>query len=387
MVAETADGLSGLLQLFRDRRELSRVEVIERSGLSRSTVNHRLAALTESGLISALDGGTSTGGRPSTRFAFNSARAAVLCVDVGASGFVAAICDLSGRPLRQLTTLIDVWEGPERVLKLVADAFTSLQRNEEVWGVGIGVPGPVEFAAGRVVNPPIMTGWDGFDISGWIRDRYPGINVVENDVNARAVAESRLSRQDNLIALKLGTGIGAGLVFHGQIIRGSDGAAGDIGHTHAGSPSSTPADVICRCGNTGCVEAYASGWALVRDLAAAGIPVDSVSGVVELVLRGEREAVRLVRNAGRVVGEAVATMVSVLNPAMIVLSGQLAACDEILLAGIRERIYQRALPLATRKLQIRRSDLGESAGVTGLALITAGQLLSPAGFEDRMTHV
>ena len=387
MVAEAVDGLSGLLQLFRDRRELSRVEVIERSGLSRSTVNHRLGALTESGLISALDGGTSTGGRPSTRFAFNSARAAVLCVDVGASGFVAAICDLGGRPLRQLTTRVDVWEGPERVLKLVADAFTSLQRSEEVWGVGIGVPGPVEFAAGRVVNPPIMTGWDGFDIAGWIRDRYPGISVVENDVNARAVAESRLSRQDNLIALKLGTGIGAGLVFHGQIIRGGDGAAGDIGHTHAASPLSTTTDVICRCGNTGCVEAYASGWALVRDLAAAGIPVDSVSEVVELVLRGEREAVRLIRNAGRVVGEAVATMVSVLNPAMIVLSGQLAACDEILLAGIRERIYQRALPLATRKLQMRRSDLGESAGVTGLALITADRLLSPEGFEDRMTLV
>jgi predicted NBD/HSP70 family sugar kinase len=384
---EPPSHVGDVLGLFRHRNELSRVEVIERSGLSRSTVNHRLSTLLETGLIRPVDGGESTGGRPSTRFAFNAERAVTLTADIGASGFVAAVCDLAGTPLRHLVQTIDVWEGPEPVLDLVEKAFTALSRtDEEVWGVGIGVPGPVEIAAGRVVNPPIMTGWDGFDIAGWVGLRYPGPVVVENDANSRAVAESRHSGSDNLIALKIGTGIGCGLVFNGQIVRGNDGAAGDIGHTRATSADER-APRPCRCGNNGCVEAYAGGWALQRDLTAAGVEVGSVADMVNLVLKGQIDAVRIVREGGRIIGEAVASLVSILNPATIVLSGQLAACDEILLPGIRERIYERALPLATRRLQLRRTRLGELGGVTGLALITADRLLEADSIDLTLANL
>ncbi len=383
---EPSSHIGDVLTLFRDSGELSRVEVIERSGLSRSTVNHRLTTLLETGLIRPVDGGESTGGRPSNRFGFNATRAGILTADIGASGLVAALCDLSGQPIRHLSRTVDVWAGPATVLSLVEQAFAELTEGPDVppsWGTGIGVPGPVEFAAGRVVNPPIMTGWDGFDIAGWMTARYPGVAIVENDANSRAVAESRHFASDNLIALKLGTGIGCGLVFNGQIVRGNEGAAGDIGHTRATSADErTPR--ACRCGNNGCIEAYAGGWAVQRDLAAAGVQTGSVAEVVDLALNGHHDAVRLLRDAGRVIGEAVADLVSILNPASIVLSGRLAACDQIVLPGIRERVYERALPLATRHLELRRSELGELGGVTGLALITAERLLSPATLDDTL---
>lgn len=378
--------IGDVLDLFRSRPEMSRVDVIEESGLSRSTVNQRLSALLEVGLIHPIDGGESTGGRPSSRFAFNTRRAVTLCADIGASGFLAAACDLAGRPLRRITRSVNVWDGPDAVLTLVTNAFRELVQNDQVWAVGVGVPGPVEFGTGRVVNPPIMTGWDGFDIVGWFSTRFPGPVFIENDANARAVGEARQTKTDDLIALKMGTGIGCGLVFNGHIIRGQEGAAGDIGHTRA-HVADDAAPLQCRCGNVGCVEAYASGWAIQRDLAALGVNVTSVTDIVKLVHQGHLDAVRLVRNAGRIVGDAVASLVSILNPGTIVITGRLAACDEHLLSGIRERIYQRALPLATRNLTLRRSDLAESIGVTGLAFTTADRLLDTAHIDDTLTRI
>ena len=374
-----------VLSLFREHGELSRTDVIDISGLSRSTVNQRLSALHDAGLIEEIGGGESTGGRPSSRFAFNRGRAVLLTADIGATGFVAAVCDLGGEPVRHLNRVINVWEGPVRVLDAVDEAFAELLDDEEVWGIGIGVPGPVEFAAGRVVNPPIMTGWDGFDIVGWFEGRGVPV-VVENDANSRAVAESRPHHHDNLISLKLGTGIGSGLVFNGQIIRGSEGAAGDIGHTRAAlADHSDP--LPCRCGNVGCVEAYAGGWALIRDLTAGGVLVDDVAGVVELVRQGDLDAVRLVRQAGRVLGDAVADLVSILNPRSIVISGQLAECDELLLSGVRERVYQRSQPLTTRNLTIAVSQLGEVAGVMGLSLITADRIFDTEHIDELLARL
>jgi predicted NBD/HSP70 family sugar kinase len=376
--------ISDVLALFREHGELSRTDVIEISGLSRSTVNQRLTSLHEAGLITPIEGGESTGGRPSSRFAFSLDRAVILAADIGASGFTVAVCDLAGTPLRQLNRTVNVWEGPERVLQEVVDCFDELRETATVWGVGVGVPGPVEFKAGRVVNPPIMTGWDRFDIAGWFSSRYRVPVVVENDANARAVAEARLSGSDNLISLKLGTGIGSGLFFNGQIVRGNDGGAGDIGHTRAvaGDEASL---LPCQCGNIGCVEAYAGGWALRRDLLALGIDVAGTADIVRLVTQGNIEAARLVRQAGRVLGDAVADLVSILNPAQIVISGQLAECEEVLLSGIRERIYQRTSPLATRNLRLHTSDLGEFVGVTGLALITVDHILDADTIESTLS--
>lgn len=155
------------------------------------------------------------------------------------------------------------------------------------------------------------------------------------------------------------------------------GAAGDLGHI----PYSGEGGPVCRCGNNGCVEAYAGGWALIRDLRALGHDVQSSSDVVRLIRAGQPDAVRLARQAGRVVGQAISDAVSFFNPSLVVIGGQLAHADEPLLAGIREVVYRRSLPLATRDLQITTSKLDERAGVTGLALMLGDHIFAPDAID------
>lgn len=364
-----------VIKLFRDHGTLSRTDVMELTGLSRSTVNQRLADLLDQGLIQSIEGGESTGGRPSSRFEFNASRASVLSIDIGATGFVVAACNLNGEVLEDSHETINVWEGPEAVLGAVSSKINELQHKKEIWAIGVAVPGPVVYSARKVVKPPIMTGWDGFDIVAWFTSSFgPDVSIfVENDANVRAVAEAKTRNIDNVISLKLGTGVGAGLVFNGQIIRGDKGAAGDIGHTQV--QVANQERPMCVCGNLGCVEAYAGGWAIMRDLEAEGTKVGSLKEVVDLVNHGDLGAIRLVRAAGRVIGDAIADLVSILNPSTIVLSGQLSDCGEVMMSGIQERVHQHTVPLSTSDLIITNTSLGSLEGVIGLAMISIESVL------------
>jgi predicted NBD/HSP70 family sugar kinase len=227
-----------------------------------------------------------------------------------------------------------------------------------------------------------MTGWDRFDIRGWFAGDFGCPVVVEKDVNAMAVGEHRSIHPDvpNMMMLKVGTGVGSGLIASGQIHRGADGAAGDIGHIHLrlphGHPEGYADEPLCRCRNTGCVEAYAGGWAMARDLRAAGKDVETVNDVVQCLRNGDTTAQQLLRRAGRILGLAVADAVSLFNPSIISVCGQLAGTEEPLLAGIREIVYQRSLPLATRNLQIVRSQLDPRAGLVGLAVLLSDEIFS-----------
>jgi predicted NBD/HSP70 family sugar kinase len=376
-------GLGQILALFRSRGPLTRGEVINSTGLARSTINQRLDTLLTAGLIIPAGESASTGGRRPTRFAFNAQAGITLVADVGASGLRTAACDLAGAVLADRATRIDVTAGPGKVLGTVDRLFEEVRAqadrsSEDVTGVAIGVPGPVEFATGRVVSPPIMTGWDGFDIPGFFHDRYGTTVLVDNDVNAMALGEQRACYPDaaHLAFLKVGTGVGFGIVAGGQVLRGTQGAAGDIGHIRVTVPDVSD-EPICICGNSGCVEAYAGGWALIRDLRAAGRTVETVDDVVALIRAGDPPATRLARRAGRILGEATADAVSLLNPSVVVIGGQLAHAEDQLLAGIRAVVYQSCLPLATRSLQIVRSRLDLRAGVIGLTRLLTDTILAP----------
>jgi len=386
--APPSDGAGGagavsLLQLFRSVGPLTRAEVGERSGWARVTVNARIDALLESQLLTE-DGLVAGGrGRPATRFRFDPTRATLLVADIGASGMRLAVCDLAGQVRSRTDVRCDIADGPDQVLGVALDGLAGLRDplgDPPVWGVGLSVPGPVEAATGRVVSPPIMTGWDGVVVPRLVQRRFDVPVLVENDVNAMAAGERAQCHPDvdDLFFLKVGTGVGSGVVSNGRVVRGAQGAAGDIGHTWADPvddgvrPAPRP---LCRCGKTGCLEAYASGWAMVEQLAESGHPVGSVDGLLLALRDGDRHAVAAVRAAGRVLGAGVAQAVSMLNPSVVVVGGQLAAADEHLLAGIRERVAQRSLPLATRDLQIVRSQLDGDAGVAGLAAGIAERVL------------
>jgi predicted NBD/HSP70 family sugar kinase len=383
--AGAAGSAGALLQLLRDGTPRTRSELAASTGLGRSTVAQRVDALVASALVGAAGEATSTGGRPPARFAFNPRARLVLGADVGATHVRLAVADLAARVLADDVVDLDISVGPEKVLAWVVDRSRALVRRSgrrlgEVIGVGIGLPGPVEFATGRPTSPPIMPGWDGFDVPGFVRESLRGADVVvDNDVNVMALGERFLAfpSVDHLMFVKVATGIGCGIISDGALRRGANGAAGDLGHVRV------PADVsaVCRCGNVGCLEAVASGAAVARALSEVGIEAGSSRDVVALARSGSTEAIGLVRDAGRTIGEVLASAVSLLNPSIIVIGGSLAEAGDPLLAGVREVVYQRSLPLATADLRIVASSSGVRAGIVGAAVLAIETVLAPAAVD------
>jgi predicted NBD/HSP70 family sugar kinase len=269
----------------------------------------------------------------------------------------------------------------DRVLDLVAEAGRD---PADIRGIGIGVPGPVEFSAGRAVQPPIMPGWDGVAIPERLHGRFPVPILVDNDVNIMAVGEYGAhwsDTTDDLLFVKVGTGIGCGIVVGGEIHRGAQGAAGDIGHIEVQGHH----DVPCHCGNTGCVEAVAGGDALAHRLRDLGYDCPDARGVTRLVRGGNADAVRLVRDAGRSIGEVLAGLVNAFNPAVIVVGGDIAEAHTPLLAGVREVIYRRSTALATRGLELVASRLGDRAGVVGAVTTVLDHILATEAIDAVVT--
>ncbi len=278
-------------------------------------------------------------------------------------------------------------QGPAEVLSWLEHAFDQLlgeigREAAEVRGVGVGLPGPVEFATGRAVSPPIMPGWNLYPVGERLRERYGAPALVDNDVNIMGLGEywSHWRQEEFLLFVKVGTGIGSGIVASGHVHRGVVGSAGDIGHVHVPDHD----DVLCRCGNVGCLEAIAGGGALAARLREVGLDTHTSRDVVAQALHGQRDAVRMVREAGLAIGGVLATCVNLLNPAVIVIGGDLAGAGEPLLAGIRETVYRRSLPLATGGLRIVPSQLGDEAGITGAAVMVLETILAPAAIDAHL---
>lgn len=375
----------GVLRLIREGRAVTRTDVMDVTGLSRSTVMQRLGVLLSAGfVVEAPEGGPSSGGRRPAALSFNTAMGVVLAADLGAGHGRLAVSDLAGESLAEREEPIRIADGPEPVLEWVAGRFDELlaetgRGRADVLAIALGVPGPVEVSSGRPINPPIMPGWDGYPVARHVSERFGAPALLERDVNAMALGEHRRHWRDlsHLVFVKVATGIGAGIISDGELLRGNHGRAGDIGHIRAIRDS----EVMCSCGNRGCVAVLASGGALVRQLAEEGFDVSSPADVVELVRRGRAVPMNHVREAGRVLGAALAAVVSVVAPTAIVIGGELAEASEPLLAGIRESVYQRASALATRELRILTSRLGPRAGVVGATTLALEHVLEPANVD------
>lgn len=376
----TASGASELFQILRDGRPRTRTELAEQMGLARSTITLRIEALMELGLVGFVDDAVSTGGRPSSRIALKAGSKVVLGVDIGASHLRVAVTDLTGHRLREAGSDLEVTRGPETVLNAVVELGTELLQESgramtDLLAIGIGLPGPVEYRTGRPINPPIMPGWNAFDVPGYLQAHFQVPVLVDNDVNIMALGERNVAwpNVDNLIFVKVATGIGSGIVSSGMLQRGADGVAGDIGHIRVQSGKGVP----CHCGNKDCLEAVASGPAVAAKLRSLGLEADSSEDVVRLVSAGRTEAVHAVRQAGRDVGEVLSACVSLINPSVIVIGGSMALTGEHFIAGIREVVYSRTIPLATQHLQIVRSSSGLDAGVLGASMLAIHHAMSP----------
>ncbi|PZR51963.1 sugar kinase [Xylanimonas oleitrophica] len=377
-------GAGEIFQLLRDGRPRTRAELAQLTGLARSTIGARIDALADVGLVGAVADGVSTGGRPPRRVALLPEARLVLAVDVGASHVRLALTDLLGRVLRTRGEAVDVATGPQHVLGRVLDVATALLEDagrspRHVLAVGVGLPGPVHFETGRPSRPPIMPGWDGFDVPGWFREHLAAPVLVDNDVNIMALGEHSTLEEpvEHFLFVKVATGVGAGIISGGLLQRGAQGIAGDIGHVRV----TRGEGVLCQCGNEGCLEALASGPAVAAALRRQGIDARTAGDVVALVDAGDLAAVQAVRQAGRDLGEVLAASISFLNPSVIAIGGRMAAAGEHLLAGVREVVYQRAVPLATQHLQIVTSRATDRAALLGAGMLAIQHVLSPAGVE------
>jgi len=389
---ESLDAMVAILDQVRRGHAHSRSQIIERTGLSRAIVAQRVGELLSRGfLVESV--APSTGGRPPRQLEFRADAGHLLVVDIGATSIDTAMADATGRILARLGEPADVASGPEQILSRVEVLFDHLiaehQPAGELWGLGIGVPGPVEFRTGHLISPPIMPGWDGYPVRERFTKRH-GVPVwVDNDVNIMALGEWRAGvarGHRNFIFVKVGTGIGSGIVSNGLIHRGAQGSAGDIGHIQVLGET----EEVCRCGKVGCLEALAGGAAIARDGAAVALAGrsshlatildrngDVTAGDVSAAASsGDAAALDLLQRSARLLGQTLAGLVNFFNPSLILIGGGVAGAGDTYLATVREIIYARSAPLATRDLVVQLSRLGNRAGVTGAATMVLDQLLS-----------
>lgn len=377
-----------IVNLVRTGEATTRPEIGRLTGLGRGVVTQRVDQAIEMGFLADGEYGPSSGGRAPRTLRFRSEQGRIIIAAFGALHIRVGIASLDGDIVDDRHVGWDISRGPaetiDRALAML-DEILAAHDDVPVWGVAVGIPGPVDFDSGRPVAPPIMPGWNGFDMRRRFEERFDAPVWVDNDVNLLAFSE-RSRRPDerlDLIFFKVGTGIGAGLLSQGRIHRGANGAAGDVGHVRV-----RDSEAPCRCGKIGCLEAEAGGWALVRDAeraieegatgALARYAAEETALTPQLIamsaMNGDALAISLIQRSARLVGESIAALVNMFNPAVIVVGGAVSSAGEVFLAEVRQRVYELSLPLATRDLSIVRSLGDEKEPLRGGAEMVREQL-------------
>ena len=388
-----------LIDLIRKYGELTKGDLVSYTDHSRTKITSSIVSLLQKKLIIENQATEYTGGRRSRTYSLNGEVGFVAGVDIGATSIDLAVADFSHKIVARYGEEALVRRGPIKVLGRVCSLLEKLMQDnglsiDKLRGIGIGVPGPVDFSSGTAVSPPIMPGWDRYPIIQTVQQWFPAANVVvDNDVNLMAQGEINQGAGrgvENLIFVKIGTGIGAGIISHGKIYRGSSGCAGDIGHI-----SIDKSGPLCHCGNKGCLEALASGPAIAERAAQAALAGQSpillrqyekndgkltAEDIGNAAREGDPVSIEIVRESGQMVGDVLASLVNFYNPDMIVIGGGVSNLGNLLLSSIRQAVLNRSLPLATRNLDIVFSAAGQDAGVIGALNLAMDYLFT---FEAR----
>lgn len=382
---------AGLLRLLREGGR-SRAELAGLSELARSKVATEVARLVELDLVLEDGPADSRGGRRSVMLRLNP-DLRFIGIDVGVTSVAVAVTDAELNIVALTEAASEVRLGPKATLALIREMVGKHRADgsfDEIAGMGIGVPGPVSFCDGVPVSPPLMPGWDGFPLRERLQTEYACAVIVDNDVNIMVMGERAsgvAKTADNVLFVKIGTGIGCGILVHGEVYRGTNGSAGDIGHIAVGAETA-----LCSCGNTGCLEACFGGAALARAalvaarsgaspwlaerLAEAGALTGKDVG--DAAAAGDPASTAMIREGGRTVGRTLSGLTNFFNPSLIVIGGGVAELGHMLLAEIRAVIYRRSSPLATGALPVVLSELGATAGVIGAVAMAFDHTLGSA---------
>lgn len=372
---------SEVLELVRSSGPISRTELGRLTGLALSTVSSHIAELEEAGLVEEAGDGDSRGGRRPRLVRLREDGSVVLAADLGTHHARLGVASVAGRLLEVAEQPILLESGPEIVLDEVCARLERLVEgmgNPHIVGIGMGLPGPVEFPSGLVTSPSRMPGWQGTSVVDLLEKRLSVPAAVDNDANLLALGELRAWSGEglrHLIAVKVGGGIGCGVICNGLLYRGAVGVAGDISHVRLASVAPDEARP-CACGNRGCLETVASGAALLEEVSAAGLSVSTQAELVSKVQSGDPVASHVVRNAGRHLGEVLAVVVNFFNPQALLLGGMLANANPLVVA-VNAAIYERCFPVASRSVLISQTKAGPHAGLLGavaLVLDSVGHL-------------
>ena len=387
-----------VVDLVRRGRASTRQQLAQMTGMGRNTISSLLNTAVALGLIAPNGSGPSTGGRAPATWRFRQEDGLVLVAGVHSSTLRLAVTDLGGAPVECRTLPWSITRGPAPTLAEAAARLRDMAGplDRPVWAAGASLPGPIDQESGRPTAPPIMPGWDGFDVVAVMEEALGVPAVTSNDVNTMLLGHA-VTLQDqahrkprDILYLQVGTGIGAGLMSNGLLHRGADGAAGDIGHVRVIGNDA----VVCRCGRTGCLEAVAGGWAVMRDARRAGAEGTSpflrerlagsddltIDDVVAGVAAGDTECVTLMVRSATAVGDALAMIVSFFNPGQVVLAGPMPQGCPLFLQVARRIVDERALALATHDLELVPAEDSLDDEMRGTAILAVNALF------DRAAH-
>ncbi|CAN5318224.1 ROK family transcriptional regulator [soil metagenome] len=371
---------------------ISRDALANGAGFSKSRANAAVAGMLAQGLLEATGAQQSTGGRRAETLRLSRSLGVLLGVALGATGLEVGVLAPDLELLAHHSEPADVRDGPAllmaRVRKLMRELLTKCKRKPgDVMGIGIGVPGPVDFESGQLVNAPLMPEWDAYSIRDDLRADYAAPVFVDNDVNVMALGELwRMQRGlQNFLVVKVGTGIGCGIVCHGRVYRGANGSAGDVGHICV-----DPAGPRCHCGNLGCVETMAAGPAIARAATEAAHGGQSallaqmlaergvlkLQDVAQASRAGDVVANAIVQRSGALIGQMLASVVNFHNPSHVFIGGGIQRIGPLFLAAVRQSVYHRSLALSTRHLEIQYTPLGERAGIIGAGVLAMQETLA-----------
>src|SRR4051812_11910826 len=367
-------GSAGLVVgLLRARGPMTRAELGSTLGLSRATVSTTAGQLKQDGWLDERPGsGEVTGrGRPPTLLRLTQQAGVAVGVDLGRTHARVVLADLGHQVLAEKALGMDeswqVGEAVDAVQSLVEDvlAEVGVDRADTV-GVGLGLPAPLD-ARGHLTSPTIPPDWVREDPAPAIAQRLQVPVIVDNDANLGALAESRWGAgrgAETLFYVKASSGIGAALVLGGRVFRGSGGTAGEIGHFTMDEDG-----LVCRCGSRGCVEVRVGGPALVAEVANGAASISSVAELIAAAEEGDLACTRVLADAGKTLGVALAAVLNIVNPDRVVLGGELGGAGELVLASLRERLGRHALASAVRDASVVQGALGERAEALGAVLL------------------
>jgi predicted NBD/HSP70 family sugar kinase len=368
-----------LLNLIWQERSISRTELARRTGLSKTVITELVGDLVATELVREASTGGGAAAKPSPLLSFRDDAFVIIGIELAVDWVHVVVTDLRGcvRTMRhkQHPVIEDSASSLRLLNKLIDSCLQELRvPSTRILGIGVGVPAPIDLQEPDKWHPKCMPDWQGVSIIQRLNETYACPVYVENDANVGAIAERWWGAGvggEDLAFLQIATGVGAGLILSGQLYRGSGGSAGEIGHTAV-----DPRGPRCLCGQSGCLGAMiGSGTLLARteQLLKEGRPSRlsrhglSVRAIVDAAHVGDPVAAQIVGEAGQSLGIAVASLLNLLNPAIVVLGGPLAVAGDLLLAPIRDTLRHRTLWKTVTEARILTSLLGESVIALGAA--------------------